>query len=125
MSSPEPGQTAAATYVVGSDDTATAFGSGDVAVLATPRLVAWLEAATVAIAGSNDTSTSVGAHVEIDHLAPSHVSSEVTVRAELERVDGRRLHFAAEASNEDGTLVARARIVRVMVDRRRFDAQSG
>jgi predicted thioesterase len=28
-------------------DTATALGSGDVPVLATPRLIAWMEAATV------------------------------------------------------------------------------
>jgi len=31
-------------------DTAQALGSGDVPVLATPRLVAWAEAATVAAA---------------------------------------------------------------------------
>ncbi|MFI5100538.1 MAG: hypothetical protein ACHQE5_08495 [Actinomycetes bacterium] len=35
-------------FVVGEPDTAVALGSGDVPVLATPRLLAWLEAATVA-----------------------------------------------------------------------------
>jgi predicted thioesterase len=116
----EPGRTATATHTVGPDDIATALGSGDVDVLATPRLVAWLEAATVDIAGSSDASTSVGSHVEIDHIAPSPVGAEVTVNAELESVDGRRLHFVAGAADADGTAVARAKIIRVVVDRERF-----
>ncbi|HEX6195848.1 MAG TPA: hotdog domain-containing protein [Jiangellaceae bacterium] len=120
MSLPAAGGTAAATHTVTSDDTAIALGSGDVPVLATPRLMAWFEAATVAVAGSDAESASVGSHVEIYHLAPSPVGKEVTVRAELERTDGRRLHFFAVAEHSDGTVVARANIVRVVVDRAKF-----
>ncbi len=40
-----PGLSARVTLVVGEDDTAVAFGSGDVPVLATPRLIALCEAA--------------------------------------------------------------------------------
>lgn len=120
MNRPEAGETTTLTRAVTEDDTAVTLGSGDVPVLATPRLVAWCEAATVAVAGSNDESTTVGTRVEIDHLAPSRVGEEVTVRAELERTDGRRLHFSAEAAHADGTVVARASIVRVVVDRARF-----
>lgn len=121
MSRPVAGETAEFAHTVTRDDTAVALGSGDVPVLATPRLVAWLEAATVAVADSDDESTSVGTRVEIDHLAPSPVGEEVTVRTELERTDGRRLHFSAEAAHADGTVVARASIVRVVVDRSRFN----
>ena len=39
-------------YEVTEADTAIALGSGDVPVLATPRLVAWLEAATCATASA-------------------------------------------------------------------------
>lgn len=120
MSSPHEGRTATASHTVTSADTAVALGSGDVPVLATPRLVAWFEAASVAIAGSDAESTSVGTRVEIDHLVPSPVGTEVTVRAELERVEGRRLHFAAEAAHTDGAVTARAVIVRVVVDRAGF-----
>lgn len=120
MSRPEPGEATTLTRTVTQDDTAVALGSGDVPVLATPRLVAWLEAATVAVAGSDEQRTSVGTRVEIDHLAPSPIGTEITVRVELERTDGRRLHFSAEASHADGTVVARASIVRVVVDRSSF-----
>jgi predicted thioesterase len=35
-------------FTVTDDDTALALGSGEIPVLGTPRLIAWLEAATVA-----------------------------------------------------------------------------
>lgn len=75
---------------VGESDTAIAHASGDVLVLATPRLVALCEEATVlAIAGCFDSSlTSVGTHVEIDHLAASRVGESVTAQAELVEVEG-------------------------------------
>ena len=41
----EPGLAATVARTVGTDDTAIALGSGSVPVLATPRLVAWCEAA--------------------------------------------------------------------------------
>ena len=51
-------------YVVARYDTADALGSGDVPVLATPRLIAWLEAATVtALTDLGDDDTSVGTRV--------------------------------------------------------------
>lgn len=116
------GPVADQSYVVGPADTATAVGSGDVAVLATPRLLAWLEAATVAAARDRlpEGTTSVGSRVELEHLAPSPVGATVAVRAELAAADGRRLTFDVEARHADGTVVARGRVVRVIVDRSRF-----
>lgn len=75
---------------VGESDTAIAHASGDVPVLATPRLVALCEEATVlVIAGSLDPSlTSVGTHVEIDHLAPSRVGSQSRPRPSWSRSKG-------------------------------------
>lgn len=102
-------------------DTASAIGSGEVHVLATPRVLALAEAATVAaLAGALDAaSTTVGRRVELDHLAPSPVGAEVTATAELSEVAGRRLTFNVRVT-QDGREVARARIVRAVVDRARF-----
>ena len=90
-------------------------------MLATPRVVALAEAATVAaLAGALDADrTSVGTRVEIDHLAPSPVGAEVEATAELVDVTGRRLTFEVRVS-QDGREVARARITRAVVDRARF-----
>ena len=102
-------------------DTAIAFRSGEVAVLATPRLVALLEEATMdALAGHlDDEQTTVGMRVQIDHLAPTGVGAEVRANATLEAVEGRRLTFRTGAA-EGETPVAAATITRVIVDTSRF-----
>ena len=127
MTAPRPGQAAEQSYVVDESDTATALGSGDVPVLGTPRLLAWLEAATVraVMDGLPDGATSVGTRVDLEHVAASPVGVTVTVKAELVAVDGRLVQFDVVALHPDGELVAHGRITRVNVDRARFVARSG
>lgn len=106
---------------VTADDTAAALGSGDVAVLGTPRAVALAEAATVAaVAGTLEPGrTTVGTRVELDHLLPSPVGSTVTAEAVLVEQAGRRLTFEVRLT-QDGQVVASGRITRAVVDRSRF-----
>ncbi|WP_240917575.1 thioesterase family protein [Phycicoccus sp. HDW14] len=94
-------------------------------MLGTPRLLAWAEAATVAaLEGALDEgATSVGTRVVLEHLAASAVADVVTVRAELARVDGRRLAFDVVATTPDGSVVGRGTVGRVVVDAGRFTAR--
>jgi predicted thioesterase len=118
------GLSAAVELTVTAVDTADALGSGDVPVLATPRVVALVEAATVAaLAGHlEDGQTTVGTRVELDHTAATPVGATVTAEARLTTVDGRRLGF--EVVLRDGTAVAaQGRVERVMVERERFLAR--
>src|ERR687890_2096923 len=112
----EPGLQAAFRHTVTEADTAAAIGSGEVPVLATPRVLALAERATVAaVAGALQAgATTVGTRVELDHLAPSLVGADLAVEAMLERVDGRRLEFAVRLRNGDRP-VASGRITRVVV----------
>jgi fluoroacetyl-CoA thioesterase len=116
---------AVVTFDVGQHDTAAALGSGDVAVLATPRLLAWCEAATVAATAPDlpDGQTSVGTRVQLDHLAATPVGGAVTVTAQLEHSDGRLLRYAVSAVDRSGRLVATGEVTRVIVDRERFAAR--
>ena len=95
--------------------------SVDVAVLATPRVVALAEeAACNAVAGHlGRKETSVGMRVQLDHLAPSSVGSHVRAEATLEHCEGRRLVFKVSIEDERG-LVAAGKVTRVVVDRERF-----
>jgi predicted thioesterase len=106
-------------------DTALMLGSGDVEVLGTPAVVALCELAAVhAIApalGPNETT--VGSHIEIEHVAPTVVGRTVTGYARVERVDGRRIAFTVEASDPTG-VIARGSHVRVRVDRDLFMANA-
>lgn len=117
------------TYVVTSDDTALALGSGDVTVLATPRLIAWLEAATVdACPELAADETSVGTRVDIEHLLASPLGARVDVSAELVHRDGRLLRFAVTAHHDVGDgliLVAQGQVTRVVVRREPFLARVG
>ena len=121
-----PGLEAAFRYVVTGADTATAIGSGAVPVLATPRALALAERATLAaVAGALEAgATTVGTRVELDHLAPSPVGAELSVRAVLERVDGRRLQFAVRLIDGD-RVVARGLVTRVVVDAAAFVRDAG
>jgi predicted thioesterase len=121
-----PGRQAALTFTVTVDDTATALGSGDVPVLATPRLLAWMEAATVAALadGLTPDETSVGTRVGLEHRGASPVGAVVSVTADLVHVDGRLLRFSVVA--EDGSGVAGVgEVTRVVVDRARFLSRLG
>lgn len=118
--------TSALRFTVTEDDTALAVGSGSLPVLGTPRLLAWLEAATCAAidpalpAGS----TSVGTRVELEHAAASAVGQELEVTASASYVDGRLHRFAVAArhvaSTGPGKVVATGEITRVVVDAERF-----
>jgi len=116
-----PGLRARFAYTVTEADTAAAAGSGDVPVLATPRVLALAERASVeAVAGAlEDGATTVGARVELEHLKATPVGATVEVEAVLERVDGRRLEFAVRLVDGE-RLAARGWVIRVVVDRAAF-----
>jgi predicted thioesterase len=118
---PVPGLGGKATLDVGEGDTAIAMGSGDVPVLATPRIVALAEEASIrALEGRlGDGETTVGMRVQMDHLAPTKVGQRVRAEATLRRVEGRRLTFTVSVNDERG-LVAAGTVTRVLVDRQRF-----
>lgn len=120
------GLSAKLSFRVADVDTALALGSGDVPVLATPRLLAWLEAATVAAVRDElpPGTTSVGAAAELAHLRPSRVGARIDVTARLVAVKGRRLAFEVSA-DQGGEAVARGRFHRAVVDRAHFLGSPG
>ncbi len=117
----EPGLEATADHVVTEDDTASALGSGDIAVYATPAVVVLCESAAVAAIAAElgDNETSVGTNITLDHLAPTATGRRVVAHARLDGVDGRSLHFTIDASDPSGP-IARGTHTRVIVDRERF-----
>ena len=116
-----------AQMVVTSQDTAIALRSGDVPVLATPRIVALVEEATCeALRGHIDPhQTTVGTSVDISHRRPSPLGARVIAHAEVVSVEGQRVGFDVRADHETAAgevvpLIARGQITRVVVDRDSF-----
>jgi fluoroacetyl-CoA thioesterase len=133
------GLRASVSAVVADADTAIQAGSGDVPVLATPRLLALAEAASVAAISPQLTpgTTSVGTSASLEHRRASPVGAELVVEAELTEVDGRRLVFsfiARESGQRPGApgdegdedrVVGAGTVERVLVDREAFLARAG
>lgn len=113
-------------FTVTEEDTAAFLGSGSLAVLGTPRLLAWLEAATCAAVepALAKGETSVGTRVAVEHRAASAVGAEIEVTAAASYVDGRLHRFTVAARHlADGKVVASGEITRVVVDAERFLAR--
>lgn len=111
--------------VVQDDDTARAIGSGDVPVLATPRLIALMElAARRAVDGTLPPEmTTVGTEVAIEHLAPSAIGTTLHVRATLSGRAGSRLTFEVVAVDAVGSVLGQGIHRRAIVDRATFIAR--
>jgi len=127
---PHTGLSAQLELTVGADDTAEHFRSGDVPVLATPRLLALCEEATCRATDGHlsERQASVATRVQFDHLAPVAIGSVVLAEATLVKIEGRRLIFtvsAARLEGDGGGLVGAGRVTRVVLDRAAFLAKAG
>ena len=102
-------------------DTAIALGSGDVPVLATPRVIALCEAAAMdAVNGSvKPGQTTVAFRVQLDHVRPTSIGQSIRAEAHLDKIEGQRLIFGVSAKDDRG-LVAAGKVTRVVVDVDRF-----
>ncbi len=127
---PHAGLSAQLELTVRAEDTAEHFRTGDVPVLATPRLIALCEEATCRATDGHlhGAQSSVATRVQFDHLAPVAVGSVVLAEATLVKVEGRRLVFtvsAARLEGDGGGLVGAGRVTRVVVERPAFLAKAG
>jgi fluoroacetyl-CoA thioesterase len=93
------GQTGEARITVDETNVASSFGSGLIAVFATPAMVALMEnAASRAVQPTlGEGQITVGTRVDVRHLAATPAGLEVRAQAELIEIDGRRLVFRVEA----------------------------
>ncbi len=86
--------------------TAAKMKSGSLPVLATPYMVALMEQAAAELCEkfTQEGISTVGTALNIKHLAPTPVGSEVKAVAELLSFDGRKAEFKVEAYDESGRI---------------------
>jgi fluoroacetyl-CoA thioesterase len=119
------GLAGSAEIVVGTRDTAPHVGSGKIKVLATPVMVGLMEEAALnAVEGLLPQGyQTVGTRLDITHVAATPVGLRVTARAELTRIDGRRLTFRIWADDERDR-IGEGTHERIIVEVVRFDARA-
>ena len=110
--------------VVNEGNTAEFIGSGDMAVLATPAMVALMvNAAMMAVAlHLGEGETTVGSMISTSHLKPSKVGRSISAIAELTEVEGRKLVFKISAYDGE-TLIGEGDHIRYVVNREKFLAK--
>ncbi len=104
---------------------AVTMGSGELAVLATPSVVALMEnaASTLLKSGLDDGITSVGSEINIEHISPTPVGARVRAKATLTEISGRVFKFSVEAYDNKG-LIARGSHTRVSVNADKFQLKA-
>jgi fluoroacetyl-CoA thioesterase len=124
-----PGLRGEVKLIVAKEHTAQHLGSGAVEVLATPQMVLLVERAAVAAVDHLLPAgyCTVGAHLNIRHLAPTPVGLEVAATARLTECKGQRLTFHVEVHDRPlgkGTgkpaLVGEGTHQRAIIDVQRF-----
>lgn len=115
------GLTYTSKLTVTDNDTAIALGSGNLPVLATPRMMALMENAAMLCVADEllEGSTTVGGHIESSHVKPSKVGAEVSATATLTKVDGKKLYFDVKAEM-DGVIIGEGTHLRFIVDKEKF-----
>jgi predicted thioesterase len=109
------------TLVVERAHAASEIGSGSVEVLATPMMIALMEAAAVHAVQEYlpEGWTTVGTRVDVEHLRATPIGDMVTAEASLIRREGRILEFAVTASDRVG-VIGQGSHQRYIIDLARF-----
>ncbi|HIE22915.1 MAG TPA: thioesterase [Candidatus Korarchaeota archaeon] len=95
----EPGIIKEERFTIKEEHSAKSVGSGEVKVLSTPSMIAFMEATSRDLIQPHLQAgyTTVGTRADVRHLSPAPVGQEIIVRSELVAVDGRKLVFKVEA----------------------------
>jgi len=121
METLKPGTSYEKYFMVTKEDTALAMGSGGEKVLATPRLVAWME--NTAFEGFEKAmepgQTTVGTFIRIKHSAASPIGMKVTIKGTLTARENRSLTIELTAW-DNSEKIGEADHQRYIVDKDRF-----
>lgn len=117
----EVGMRHEATFQVDEQYTAFHIGSGSLRVLATPSMIGFMERISHQLLARclPEGYSSVGALVDVRHLAPTPMGWKVRVTSEVIEVEGRKVTLAVEAW-DDLEKVGEGRHQRVVIDLNRF-----
>lgn len=107
------------------DEVAITFlGVGGARVLSTPQMIGHMEITcrNLVLPMLDPGHDTVGTHVNVSHLAAAPLGMEVTFRAEIASVDGRKVHFKVEAFDTKEK-IGEGTHERTIIDVQRFTAK--
>ena len=109
-------------YVIKNENSAENMGSGDLAVLSTPSLVAFMENAAKNYLNKflPEEMGSVGSNINNNHIAPTLIGNSITVRGKItEVIKEKIIKFSIEAYEKDKK-IGDAEHTRVIINNTKF-----
>lgn len=104
---------------------ALTVGSGDVKVYATPMMICLMEDVSASYLKQflDESTTSVGTMISSTHISATPVGMKVTAKATVTAIDGKKVCFDIEASDEKG-LIGKGTHERFILNREKFEAKT-
>ena len=92
--------------IVDKKDTAKSYGSGELEVLATPKMISLMEEASYKCVSPylDEGISSVGTLVNVKHLSATPVGMKVRVKSQVIEIEDRKITFKVEAYDEKGII---------------------
>ena len=109
-------------YTVTENNTAKFMGSGDLDVLATPSLVAFMENAAKNYLNSFLTEDlgSVGSNININHIAPTLVGKKIIITGKITQVIKDKIIIFSLEAFENDKKIGDAEHTRVIINNEKF-----
>ena len=109
-------------FTVTENNTAKFMGSGDLDVLATPSLVAFMENAAKNYLNNflNDELGSVGSNININHLTPTLIGKNIIVKGSIKEIIKEKIIIFNLEAYESDTQIATANHTRVIINNKIF-----
>jgi fluoroacetyl-CoA thioesterase len=119
-----PGVSDAMTITTTPEMGITHLGPSVPSMYSTPSMIQLIEGTCVRLITQyvEEGEQSVGFRVVVRHLAPTTIGKRVTATVTLREVNGRRLIFDVEVTNEDGVKIGEGVHERAIIDINRFTA---
>lgn len=109
-------------FIVKENNSAKNMKSGDLEVLSTPSLVAFMEQACRDFLNNyiEDGKTSVGTNININHLAPTSINKKIIIDFYLKEVKKEKIFVFNIEAFENDLKIADAEHTRVVVETEKF-----
>lgn len=109
-------------YIVQESNSAKAMGSGDLEVLATPSLVAFMENAAKEYLNNLLSSElgSVGSNININHLAPTLIGKTIIVKGIVKDIIKEKMIIFSLEAFDDDKKIGEAEHTRVIINNKKF-----
>jgi fluoroacetyl-CoA thioesterase len=118
----EIGQTFTKTIIVQDKDSARSLGSGGLDVFGTPAMIALMENTALLMVRTDlpTGSDTVGIEINAKHLKASPIGAEITCKATITAIEGRKISYTIEAKDSHGDTIGTATHDRFVVDMEKF-----